>query len=178
MPSLEAQDLSFVDGVVKLARPYRLVNDAPHSLLGEMQKTLRNLVSGESLGQEEKCLLDLLVGGVDPMEIEQSLPMFYSPDRQIVFLFAVSSVRGILGPIFTNLDWIEVINGTFLGKELERQTSFYQKKGQPNFFDPYDLMHLFIFAGNAIRHFDKVKKTKEVQTIYDILGIAKLDFKI
>lgn len=78
MPSLEAQDLSFTDGVIKLARPYRLVKDASHSLLEEMQKTLEDLVSGESLTQEEKCLLDLLVGGVDPQEVEKDLPLFYS----------------------------------------------------------------------------------------------------
>ena len=150
MPSLETKDLSFVDGVIKLARPYRLVKDPSRSLLEKMQKTLENLVSGESFTQEEKYLLDLLVGGVDPLEIENNLPMFYSVDRQIVFIFAVSSGRTALGPIYTEVNWAERISETLLAGELKRQGEFYAGNGQPNFFDPHDLMHLFIFAGNAV----------------------------
>lgn len=165
MPSLTAEDIILSNESIILARPWRLVNDPFSSLLREMQKTLRELVSDEYLEHEEKCLLNLLTHGVDPSETERNLPMFYSKDRQIVFIFAVSITRTILDFTYLDVDWTEKISNTFLKGEYDRQVNFYEKKSKncknaknkakSDFSHRKNLMQFIILVGNAaISHID------------------------
>jgi hypothetical protein len=135
IPSLEVKDLLFNNETIKLARPYRLVKDPSHALLMQMQRSINKFFPGECLNGEEGLLFKLLGCGIDPLEVEKCLPMFYSVDRQIIFIFVVSNSRTTQGPIYTEINWVKIINGTSLKKELKRQSNFYRKKGKPNFFN-------------------------------------------
>ena len=89
-----------------------------------MQTTMGSFACDTKLTQEEKCLLGLLIGRIDPLEIENSLPMFYSVDTDC-FHFVVSGGRTALGSIYTEVNWAERIAETLLAVELKRQDEFY-----------------------------------------------------
>lgn len=179
MPSFESEDLVLSGDFIKLARPWRLVKDPSGILLNSMQRGIDKSFREEGLGAEEKCLFHLLKNGIKPLELETALPMFYAPDRLITFIFSISTNRFSQGTILAQIDWITVIKRTPLNKELVRQECYYNKPNNGNktsYFRHCDLMHFFVFIGNAIRHFDQVD-IENVNTIYDLLDIIKKEFK-
>lgn len=162
------------NGIIRVARPWKLIRDPQGTFLGVMQSNLNNFVSKAGLKEDMKCAFNLLVCNANPAEILDNFPLFYSLDRQIVFLFALSHDRFTQqGNIFEKEHWRDRIFNSILKEELLRQENRPERKRE---FNNLDMMDFAVFLGNSIRHFYNVK-VRQIKTMYDLLRVAKWVFK-
>src|ERR1700722_16018605 len=119
-----------------------LVKDPLGSLLDHMHSNLKTLVSQVGLREEVKCVLDLLATKANPLDIMNYFPLFYSLDRQIIFLFAVSNDRFAQKDVLGEKDWRSKILDSSPRWELLRQENRPHHERQ---FDEKNMMDFAIF---------------------------------
>jgi hypothetical protein len=156
------EDVISDDGLIKIARPWMLVKDQSGDLLRGIQFNMKSVFSKGVFGKEMKCIFHSLLHKIDPSKILQCCPMFYSPDRQIVFIIVASNDRRNQNVICREESWHDTITKSpSLNVELERQKTGAEKeagskrrpKPKQSPFYTQHLIEFTIFLGNAIRHF-------------------------